>query len=102
MAVLPDFYNTQFNQAVSDVASIQLIALADARRYRQLTNLAQAGLTDPADVTVRVDVYDGPLGVGYVVIGRATVNAVTYLRAQNVGPETDRTHDWTEIGQENF
>jgi hypothetical protein len=99
MATLPDLYNNQFAQAAAAVAVVESAYFADTGRYQQLPNLAQAGLSDPLDVTVRVDVYQGSAGHGYVVIGRASVNGVNYIRSENVGPESARTQGWAEINQ---
>ena len=45
---------------------------------------------------VRCDVYDGPLGIGYVVTVEVTWNGRVFWRSQNVGPEVWRTVGWTE------
>jgi len=43
------------------------------------------------------DVYDGPLGYGYVATVIARYNGVIYSRSQNVGKETWRTLDWRVV-----
>ena len=42
----------------------------------------------------RVDVYDGPLGKGYVVVETKVEDGKTFEKATNFGPEEWRTHDW--------
>jgi hypothetical protein len=46
---------------------------------------------------VRVDVYDGPDGVGYVIVLEAEFDKAHYQRAVNVGPEKWRNQDWFEM-----
>lgn len=43
---------------------------------------------------VRVDVYNGPAGPGYVVILEAVVSGQSWLKMINVGPETWRSTEW--------
>lgn len=40
--------------------------------------------------------YNGPLGMGYVLLLYVQDGATEYSRAVNVGPETWRAYDWTE------
>lgn len=47
---------------------------------------------------LRVDTYDGPLGKGYVVCERISLNSVINERCRNVGPEIRRAHNWQPIG----
>lgn len=59
-----------------------------------------AGVALPATVpvAVRVDVYDGPAGWGYVVAGLLTIGSRQYERRINVGPESYRqTNSWEVI-----
>jgi hypothetical protein len=51
-------------------------------------------LSELLPATAIMDVYDGPLGKGYVATVRATHNGTLYERSQNVGPETWRTQAW--------
>lgn len=44
-----------------------------------------------------MDVYQSPSGWGYVAHVYARHNGVLYHRAQNVGPETDRTQAWHAV-----
>jgi len=44
--------------------------------------------------SVRVDVYDGPQGVGYVLVATMVQRGEVWARRVNVGPETRRTRDW--------
>lgn len=45
-------------------------------------------------MALRIDVYDGPEGTGYVATVYVTVQGVTYTRAAQVGPETWRQYGW--------
>lgn len=46
---------------------------------------------------LRCDVYDGPLGAGYVGTARVTGSGGEVWRiARNVGPETWREHGWEQ------
>ena len=49
------------------------------------------------DARVRVDVYDGPQGKGFVVIVQSQLNGATWQRSINYGPETYRDQGWTEL-----
>jgi hypothetical protein len=98
MSTLSLEYTTEFNQAVSDVASVETQFFLSHQRYLQLPNLAVANLTDPASISVWVDVYDGPQGKGYVVCGEVVASNITYRRYQNIGPEEYRTtQDWVIV-----
>ncbi len=50
--------------------------------------------------SMRVDVYNGPQGVGFVLILSFTFNGVLNVRAINEGPETHREHGWIEYATE--
>lgn len=50
------------------------------------------GVSIPA--ALKCDVYDGPRGKGYCVTLYIYYNGTLYSRAQNVGPESERTYDW--------
>lgn len=55
-----------------------------------------AGLTAfPA--SVRIDVYDGPNGKGYVLIALTKFDGRLWIRAINTGPETTRTTNWQQV-----
>lgn len=57
------------------------------------------GIDLPSDmpVSVRVDVYDGPHGSGYVIIGALCDDGGTiWERSVNVGPELWRDHNWRQ------
>jgi hypothetical protein len=45
-------------------------------------------------MAIRVDVYDGPLGKGYVGVVYARWDTTIYVRSHNSGPETWRTDPW--------
>ena len=48
-------------------------------------------------VSLQVDVYDGPNGQGYVVIGQVEEAGRIYQKSVNVGAETFREHDWLDV-----
>lgn len=56
------------------------------------------GTTIPC--ALQIDVYDGPLGKGYVGTVWAMWDGDVYSRAQNRGPETWRTDDWRRLTSE--
>jgi streptogramin lyase len=43
---------------------------------------------------IKIDVYDGPQGMGYVGVVFVRYNGTVYSRSQNVGPESSRTKAW--------
>ena len=51
-------------------------------------------LTTPLEMTLQIDVYDGPLGVGYVATVQVSYAGTLYERAAQVGPETWRQYGW--------
>lgn len=55
-----------------------------------------SGVDLPRDmrVAIRVDVYDGPGGTGYVIIAELEHDSQCWRRAINAGPETWREYDW--------
>ncbi len=58
-----------------------------------------ATITLPASIPCNVTItyYSGPKGKGYTVNGVVIDSGETYYRSVNVGPETDRDHDWSKI-----
>ena len=57
----------------------------------------EVGLEIPAQYNdCWVDVYDGPLGIGFVVNYQIVNGGVSYVRSQNFGPEVWRNTDWTD------
>jgi hypothetical protein len=50
------------------------------------------------EMALQIDVYDGPLGVGYQATVYVTVLGNTYFRTQQVGPETWRQRGWAQVG----
>jgi hypothetical protein len=71
--------------------------------------LPTIGLTVPSDqadpwplairtsllpMSIQIDVYDGPDGVGYVATVRVTINGQIWMRSAQVGPETWRQQGW--------
>lgn len=48
-------------------------------------------------MAIRMDVYDGPRGKGYVATCRVGYNGKVYERAAQVGPETELAHGWQEV-----
>lgn len=59
------------------------------------TILNEINTTVPAALVC--DVYDGPLGKGYVAAIFVIHNGTIYSRARNVGPETWRTYAWRVV-----
>lgn len=47
-----------------------------------------------------VDVYEGPLGRGFVVNYEIVKGSETWIRSENFGPERWRTSDWTLVPEE--
>jgi hypothetical protein len=58
-----------------------------------------AGITLPVTMPCNlwIDYYDGPKGKGYMVNAMVIDRGVTYIRSVNVGPETERTQNWTAV-----
>lgn len=54
-----------------------------------------AGVAIPC--VIKVDVYSGPLGQGWCATVEVKWNNRVFRRAQNVGPESERTFAWTEF-----
>lgn len=42
-------------------------------------------------------IYKGPDGDGYVLVLRTVENGKQYVKTVNMGPETYRTKEWTEV-----
>jgi len=53
-------------------------------------------LADKLPYCLSINVYNGPSGHGYVIIRDVIGSKIQYREAENVGPETYRTHDWEE------
>jgi hypothetical protein len=51
----------------------------------------------PLPMALKIDVYDGPYGTGFVATVFVSVNGKTYCRSAQVGPETERAHNWREM-----
>ncbi len=49
------------------------------------------------EARMRVDVYDGPQGKGFVIVVQSQLNGATWQRSINYGPETYRDQGWTEL-----
>jgi hypothetical protein len=64
----------------------------------QLGDPWPAGIRDVTlPMALVMDVYDGPLGVGYVATVYVRVLGNLYSRSQNVGPEAYRTVNWAQV-----
>lgn len=48
-------------------------------------------------VRLRIDVYDGPSGKGYVIVVESIIAGSTYTRSINTGGEAWREQDWIEV-----
>lgn len=46
---------------------------------------------------LKLDVYDGPQGKGWVAVLQVKYNGNVYQRAKQVGPETGHTQDWHQV-----
>jgi hypothetical protein len=46
---------------------------------------------------LRIDVYDGPRGKGWVATVQMKYGGILYERSKNVGPETYRTQPWRDV-----
>lgn len=51
-------------------------------------------ISDDMPMSVRVDVYDGPLGKGYTVTSSVSISSEIWERVDHVGPERWRGRDW--------
>jgi len=45
-------------------------------------------------VSVRIDIYSGPSGVGYILVAEMINDGRIWNREINIGPESYRGHDW--------
>lgn len=68
----------------------------DLNRRIGINSWYSAAVEVPAEMLarVRVDVYDGPHGHGYVLVCEMAADGKNYIRQINIGPETWRGHDW--------
>lgn len=48
-------------------------------------------------MAIIIDVYDGPLGVGYQATVKVIVAGTIWARTAQVGPENYRTQGWREV-----
>jgi hypothetical protein len=54
-------------------------------------------LTTSIEMAINIDIYDGPLGVGYQVTVTVAVLGNVYTRTQQIGPETWRNRVWQQV-----
>lgn len=68
----------------------------DRKPTDQAESWRDLGIALPAttEISYRVDVYDGPLGRGWVFIAQFRVGTNVLTRAEARGPEAHRTLDW--------
>jgi hypothetical protein len=52
---------------------------------------------EPLPFAIKVDVYDGPNGAGFVACYRTIINGVPWERCRNYGAESSRAHPWEEV-----
>lgn len=52
------------------------------------------------DASIAIDVYEGPLGWGWIVRAEMEHESVVYAKAWANGPETWRAHGWQEVTSE--
>lgn len=69
----------------------------DQGAFSTWLNVFPEWLSDLLPACVRVDVYDGPQGEGWVLTIEATHNGTLWRRSQNVGPEGHRTQGWHQV-----
>ena len=55
------------------------------------------GLTKTLPMRLKVDIYDGPAGQGYVLSVEVTYNAQLFSRQWNFGSEMYRSTNWFEV-----
>lgn len=62
----------------------------------QVESWEDVSIVLPASLSIAlaVHVYDGPLGHGYMVIGKVKLGEQYWMRSVNMGPEVWRTHKW--------
>lgn len=60
-------------------------------------NVFPEWVTELLPACVKVDVYDGPQGQGWVLTVEAIHNGTLWRRSQNVGPESHRTQGWHQV-----
>lgn len=53
----------------------------------------------PMGYQARMDVYDGPMGAGYVFCLRIVWEGTTYERCYNYGPDGSYGHGWQEVSE---
>ena len=53
----------------------------------------------PFPCRLRLDVYEGPQGHGWIAILEVLYQGEVYVRSKQVGPETHHTHDWRLVQQ---
>ena len=58
-------------------------------------DLAQGVMPDTMLSRMKIDSYDGPRGQGYVIFLEKKINGQLYVKSINVGPEEERSKDWT-------
>jgi hypothetical protein len=83
----------EYELLTDNVEHLEAVRLLEFGHYVQLKDVESLGLNVPANMTVLVDVYDGPDGQGFVTRVDATVDGVHYRRIANKGPEKYRASD---------
>jgi len=80
----------------------ELGAVPDPARRVGIDSWYSAAVDLPAQMyaSVRVDVYEGPQGLGYVLIADLVQVGQRWHRRINIGPETRRSCDWQMIEAE--
>jgi hypothetical protein len=59
-------------------------------------------LTDTMVISLSVNTYLGPGGMGYEVVASHEVDGQTWQRVRQYGPETWREHDWVQVPEEQY
>jgi hypothetical protein len=93
VTLLPD------NPSSGSPTVLEVVPVTDTHPTDQDETWTGAGLVLGATIpmALQMDVYNGPLGHGYVGTVWARWNGNTYTRSQNNGPETWRTKPWAVI-----
>lgn len=85
------------SSADGSVVGDRLAQSPDDQQFSTWLNVFPEWLAEVLPATVRVDTYDGPEGMGWVLTVEAIHNGIRWSRSQNVGPESHRTQGWHQV-----
>lgn len=60
-------------------------------------DLAEGLIPAAMNSRMRIDTYLSSKGHGYVIVLEKIINGDTYRKSHNVGPETQKSHDWQMV-----